>query len=362
MTSPSVSRPSLPDSGGDTRAEWIFVTGSALLLVAVLVDAERAFLALSAAAFLLLTVPLGAQLMLAIGYLSEARWVAACEAGLRRAAAMTTWASGLFLVTFVVPLNWTPPLTETRSFSATWNSPLAVALRAAFILGVWCLVARRLASFQVPAAETISKTAKRWSALFLVVFTPTLWLAAQDWIGAKAADWHSGLFPLYIFSGIFLTGTALPVLLSVATNRGTRLPIHLDTVGLLAFASCVWVYFWFSQYLLIWYAGIPSESLYFVKRTTMGWLPLLLATLFLNWILPFLLLLSSRVRSDRWILQWTLGLLLAGRWFETSLMFLPDTKGLNLGWMILDAGSALLVGVAWYWISTGNHKFNLEGS
>ena len=44
---------------------------------------------------------------------------------------------------------------------------------------------------------------------------------------------------------------------------------HLHDLGKFMFAfSVFWTYLWFSQYMLIWYANIPEETVYFKSRIT----------------------------------------------------------------------------------------------
>ena len=36
------------------------------------------------------------------------------------------------------------------------------------------------------------------------------------------------------------------------------------------------MYIWFSQYMLIWYANLPEETVYFIPRMRGAWLPLVM--------------------------------------------------------------------------------------
>ncbi len=43
---------------------------------------------------------------------------------------------------------------------------------------------------------------------------------------------------------------------------------HLHDLGKFCFAfSIFWTYIWFGQFLLIYYANIPEETIYFIERT-----------------------------------------------------------------------------------------------
>ena len=67
---------------------------------------------------------------------------------------------------------------------------------------------------------------------------------------------------------------------------------HLHDLGKLLFAfSTFWMYIWFSQYMLIWYADISEETAYYVARLHNAWAPLFLLNMILNWAVPFAALL-----------------------------------------------------------------------
>ena len=41
-------------------------------------------------------------------------------------------------------------------------------------------------------------------------------------------------------------------------------------------ATGFWAYIYFCQHMLIWYANLPEETVYFLRRAENGWLPYLL--------------------------------------------------------------------------------------
>ena len=40
-------------------------------------------------------------------------------------------------------------------------------------------------------------------------------------------------------------------------------------------ATGFWAYIYFCQFMLIWYANIPEETVYFLRRSDNGWLAVL---------------------------------------------------------------------------------------
>ena len=66
----------------------------------------------------------------------------------------------------------------------------------------------------------------------------------------------------------------------------------LHDLGKLLFAfSTFWMYIFFSQYMLTWYANITEESVYYILRQNGVMGVLFLGNVVLNWGIPFLILL-----------------------------------------------------------------------
>lgn len=137
----------------------------------------------------------------------------------------------------------------------------------------------------------------RLSVTFLIIFALTFWLASVDWVMLLEPHWFSTIFGIYRFAGMFSIGLALLILL-VLWLRHSGPPRdfvneeHLHNLGKLLFAfSTFWMYIWFSKYMLIWYANIGEETVFYVARLRNVWGPLFLLNMLLNWVVPFAALL-----------------------------------------------------------------------
>ena len=99
---------------------------------------------------------------------------------------------------------------------------------------------------------------------------------------------------------------------------------HLHDLGKLLFAfTTFWAYTWFSQYMLIWYADLPEEALYFTARAQGFWQPVFWAVLVLHWALPFALLLTRKAKRSPAILVTAACSVLLGRFLDLALTVLP---------------------------------------
>lgn len=169
---------------------------------------------------------------------------------------------------------------------------------------------------------------KRLSAAFLVVFGATFTLASIDWVMSLEPHWYSTIFPWYMFGGAFLQALAAITLLTVLLHRRGLFPEfnehHRHDLGKYVFAFGVfWAYLWFSQFLLIWYANIPEESVYFAARSSRGWLAVQALSFLANFLVPAGLLLRARAKKDDRTLVAACLSVCAGRWLDLYVMVLP---------------------------------------
>ena len=102
---------------------------------------------------------------------------------------------------------------------------------------------------------------------------------------------------------------------------------HLHDVGKFMFAfSIFWTYLWFSQFMLIWYANLPEEVVYYQTRWTY-FKKLWVANLLINFIAPFLVLMTRDAKRKVQIL-WVAGfIIIGGHWLDVYLMVTPGTVG-----------------------------------
>jgi len=293
--------------------------------------------------YYLLGLSLAGMAWLAIQSVSGAHW----STVLRRvpeamAGVLPLGAIGILAVFAFHPsiYSWTKGLLiegDAPGFKQLWLSLPFFRIRAIVYLIGWLGFSRIMLSIsrQQDANGEISHTHRNatLSALFLVFFGITFWLASFDWIMSLEPEWYSTIFGFYNFAGAFLSGLSVLTLLLVWLQRNSPLKDvirddHLRDVGKLLFAfSTFWAYLWFSQYMLIWYANLPEETVYYVRRLHGFWQPLFVLNLSLNWIVPFFALLPRVNKQRVEILVRIAIVLLAGRWLDLYLMIMPTFSG-----------------------------------
>jgi magnesium-transporting ATPase (P-type) len=174
-----------------------------------------------------------------------------------------------------------------------------------------------------------TRTSRRLSAIFLVVFAVTLSIVSFYLLLSLDAHWFSTMFAVLVFTDIVQTGTAFVavvagLLVMAGRLKGFLNEDHLHSLGKMVFASTgFWAYIYFCQYMLIWYANIPEETVYFLRRAEQGWLPYLLLLPALKFVVPFLLLLPRDAKRNPHKLVPVAVLLLVAQFLELYVMVGP---------------------------------------
>ncbi|MCA9000977.1 MAG: quinol:cytochrome C oxidoreductase [Planctomycetes bacterium] len=156
---------------------------------------------------------------------------------------------------------------------------------------------------------------QRRSAPGLFLFALSLTFAAFDFIMALDAEWFSTMFGVYIFAGCFVSFMSLLGILSLKAEKGPLAGLvneeHYHDIGKLMFAFIFfWSYVAFSQFVLIWYADIPEETLWFKHRMEGPFANISWVLVFGHIFIPFLGLLSRHVKRNRFGLKfWAIWIL-----------------------------------------------------
>ena len=328
---------------GSLRALVAF--GGLTLLAGSLLAPERTWANLLLASYYVLTLGLGGVLLIAIEYATGAGWSVAFRR-IPEAMAKTLPAGALlFVAVLIVSPRLYPWFHEVHTgadttawFREAWLTPWFFFLRAAVYLAAWIFFAHKIVANsrrQDADGDPRCRQANvRLSAAFLVVFGLTLSGASFDWIMSLEPHWYSTIFGVYHFAGLILTALAMTTIVVIWLERlgplrGVLTKEHLHDLGKLLFAfSTFWMYIWFSQYMLIWYANIPEETVYYARRLQGFWEPVFLLNVLLNWVAPFFMLLSVRAKRSSGLMMKAAWVILVGRWVDLYGMILPPlTKG-----------------------------------
>jgi len=316
--------------------------GFALTAASAAFAPDRAWASGLLVAFYLVTLGLGGAVFLALANVCGAGWQVAFRRIPEALSGLLPVSGLLLLAILAVQLPryaWHAHGAEAGTFwfKELWLSTPFYAVRAAAYLLIWIAFAARLTSVSrrqdrltTTAPAPIARTT---SALFLAVFAVTFSLAAVDWIMALEPMWFSTIWGVYHFAGLFQATLAALVIAGVLLRRSGQLrgifrDEHLHDLGkLLLGFSCFWMYIWFCQYMLIWYSNIPEETIYFARRIEGAWGPMILASVALNWAIPFFTLLPRASKRSETVMLRVAGIVLVGRWIDLSAMIHPPVLG-----------------------------------
>ncbi len=250
--------------------------------------------------------------------------------------------------------------------------PIFFILRMVVFFGLWYYFFAKIKKNML--AEDLDASTSYWSnnrgisAWFLVFFGASSSIAAWDWVMSIDTHWFSTMFGWYVFASWWVTGLAVITLIVAYLKDAGYLKVvnanHLHDLGKFVFAfSIFWTYIWFSQFLLIYYANIPEESVYFIQRMSSSqysWIFFL--NLILNFVLPFLLFMTRDSKRQLSMLKVVCPIVVVGHWFDFYNMVTPGVMQIEGGFGLLEIGMGCIFFAAFLYVTlTSLSKMPLVG-
>lgn len=303
-----------------------------------------------------LGISLGSLALLCLHLAVSARWGITIRR-VAEAAAGSLWLMALLFIPIVIGLPFLYPWARSAAVAAsaqlkyqTWylNTGFFI-LRAVILFGAWILLAwwvnRRIAqASNSPQGDlTIRTGLQGLGAGGLVFYGFSTFFASVDWIMSLQPDWISTAFGAVIALAQVMTAMAFALLilnrfpalsLGRKWNHSTT-PVPYQDLGALTMTMVMaYTYVAFFQLLIQWAGNIPHEVSFYVVRLNGGWLPMIYFVAFFQFVLPFCLLLTIRVRHNLRFLAWIGGMLLV-------------TNLVNLFWTVKPAFNAGQFVISW---------------
>ncbi len=302
----------------------------------------------------------------AFNYVSYAGWSAVIQRIPLAIATLLPITGVLMVIYFILGhhdlFHWThPELTEVGNKqydpiiagkSAYLNIPFFVT-RMVIYFALWILMFYliRKQSFQEDMEGGTSFWHKNtiYGAIFLLIFGVTSSTGAWDWLMSIDPHWFSTLFGWYTFASWFVSGlAAITLVLVILKEAGYLKPMnqsHLHDMGKYIFAfSIFWSYLWIAQFLLIYYANLAEEAVYFWDRFNgYGGMykPIFFINIGLGFFFPFLVLMTREAKRHRIFLKIVCVAVLVGHWIDFYLMIMPGTVGAHGGFGLVEIGALL---------------------
>ena len=345
MSAPAASissAPAVPAGSGAPLALGFGLVGLAVAGAGFFVDGPQAAAAgwLTALVFWV-GITLGMLFLIMLSYLFDAGWSVVVRRQLEHGVSAFKWLALLFVPLLVLAWmkpglvwHWMDPHFDFATIGghgtvgedilygkkSGFLSLNFFTLRTVLYFAVWIGLAAifRRNSFRQDADGDTKWTlsSRKWAAAGLALTAVTATFAAIDWVKSLEYHWFSTMYGVWYFStGMRGALSATALICVVGLSRGTFTGVvnrtHLYDVGKLMLAFTVfWGYICFSQYFLIWNANVPEETFWFNLREVLHtgepsqWKYVGLAILFGFFLVPFLVLLSYRVKITPWMLKW----------------------------------------------------------
>ncbi|MCC6722460.1 MAG: quinol:cytochrome C oxidoreductase [Bacteroidia bacterium] len=204
----------------------------------------------------------------------------------------------------------------------------------------------------------------RISAGFMVFFLFSFSVFAWIVMMSIDAHWYSTIYSVYNWGIMFVTSiTVIAFITMYLKSKGYMelvSPEIFHDLGKFMFAFCIfWAYVWTAQFLLIWYANIHEEVVYYNVRLHGYFRPLFFINLFINFFIPFLILMTKNAKRNPKTLLIAGTCILVGHWLDLFVMIMPGTMGESSGIGLLEIGmpiafAGLFIYVVKYSLSKAN--------
>jgi hypothetical protein len=168
----------------------------------------------------------------------------------------------------------------------------------------------------------VYKKAKLLAAAFIVVFAVTESAVSWDMIMSLDPHWFSTLFGWYNFASYGCAAWAMTILLVIfLKSKGYLAQVnenHVHDLGKLLFGfSIFWTYLWFSQFMLQWYANIPEDTNFWVKRFDNGYYKFtVFFALVVNFVFPLLFIIKRDMKRNFKTIGFAAAVLIFGHYVD----------------------------------------------
>jgi hypothetical protein len=329
------------------------IVGFGGLAGGIVVDAQRGWTSLLLNHFFFMSLALGGLFICAIQYASSAMW----SAPIRRLAEsfgayLPAVLVGFLLIGFLGMSHlyaWTNPDyvkgDVVLEHKAAYLNVTSFIIRNLVAIGLWFFFRAKLVGNSVAQDKTgdvvYTKRNKILSPIFLIVFGLTYTMASFDQLMSLDAHWFSTMFGVYTFAGLFTASLAMMTIFTILLRRNGMLKgivneNHLHDCGTFMFAFTIfWAYIAFAQFMLIWYANLPEETMYFTHRMYGNWMYVSVFLLVGKFMVPFFALIQRESkRSESRLMKVAIWILFA-QWIDLIWIIQPEffKDGPRVSWI-----------------------------
>ena len=190
----------------------------------------------------------------------------------------------------------------------------------------------------------------------LVLWVLAVTFMSVDWVMSLDPHWFSTIIGVLTIGGQGLATMAFTVLVLALLARfqpmsqvATADRFHDHGKLMFAFVM-LWAYFSVSQFLIIWSANLPEEVPFYLQRLHGPWFAVSVALLFGQFALPFLILLSQKIKRNPNQVKWVAFFILIMRVIDITWMVGPVFRheGSAISWV--DFAAVAAIGGIWLFV------------
>ncbi|MEL6925774.1 MAG: hypothetical protein AAFO94_17140 [Bacteroidota bacterium] len=217
---------------------------------------------------------------------------------------------------------------------SSFLNPVFYTVGTLGFLGIWSFFAFKIRSLSLAEDNngglndfSWHNSIRKWAAAFLPIAAFSSAAMIWQWIMSIDAHWYSTMFAWYTSASWFVAAICLTILTIIyLKTRGYLDQVtdeHIHDLGKFLFAfSIFWTYLWFSQYMLIWYANVGEETIYFKERVD-NYPVLFYGNLLINFVLPFFVLMRNSTKRKYGSIAFVSIVVFFGHWWDFFNMIKP---------------------------------------
>lgn len=328
----------------------LLVVGAVLGLLGFYVDHSRALFSYLVAYMFLVSLGVGSVFLLALEYVAGADW----SVPFRRIIEFTGFITP-FLLILAIPLlfnlevlfKWAQPQIVAQDEILTSKSPYLntefFIIRVVLFILIWSafyfLMSRNSLKQDLNGDQKLTKINIRLSAIFIPLFALSISFTSFDWMMSLEPHWFSTIFGVYFFSGTVIAALACATIFAIPLKEKGYLHSDLNNEHLFSFGALLfafvnfWAYIAFSQYLLIWYADLPEETVWFLTRWQGSWDYFSILLIVIHFLVPYIILLSQPAKMDPKRLKFSAVWLLFAHLFDLFWLIMPSMQSMEHGYI-----------------------------
>jgi len=172
---------------------------------------------------------------------------------------------------------------------------------------------------------------RAFAVVFVLLYTISYTIVSYDFVMSLSPHWYSTIMGMHFFTACFYSALAV-ILVAAVFGKWHLFPIDFmqkkdfHDLGKLVFGfSIFWMSLLWSQFLVIWYGNLPEETEFLSRRLLeQPWEPITWTVIVLGFIVPLVILLNKRGKTNQYVAGVVGILILIGSYFHMYILVIPS--------------------------------------